>query len=147
MKIEGFFANLKNANEAVSELKKTGIEKAVVDMNDHYIDNRDVQTNALGTEAAASLTDLTQGSGSHIVEYRKSPLSAASPMSSGMGRFEEIADVNCRVIVDIDEADGDKAKQVIKAHGGEIENPHIRKPNIDRDADILGLNSVDELQR
>lgn len=125
MKIEGFFSNIKTANDAVDKLKSNGFNNAVVDINDHYIDDRNVQTNLPGTETSPSLSGLILKSDTAVVDRSKAPLTAADPMVSGMGTFDEIADVNSKVIVEADEKDADRVRQVIKSMGGDIESPNI----------------------
>ncbi|MCX8129622.1 MAG: hypothetical protein N3I35_05910 [Clostridia bacterium] len=120
MKVEGYFAGIKTANEAVSKLKGEGIQKAAVDINDHYRDDRNVETNVPGTETSVSLSGLVLESDGHGIGKGKSPLNAASPMVSGMAGFEEIADVNCKVIVYVDEENLEKVKQIIRETGGEL---------------------------
>ena len=54
------------------------------------------------------------------------PLAAASPMVSGMGGFEEIADVNYKVIVNTEDNNAEKAKQIIKKMGGDLNDPNFK---------------------
>jgi len=56
------------------------------------------------------------------------PLAAASPMVSGMGGFEEIADVNYKVIVNTEDNNAEKAKQIIKKMGGDLNDPNFKMP-------------------
>ena len=56
------------------------------------------------------------------------PLAAASPMVSGMGGFEEIADVNYKVIVNTEDNNVEKAKQIIKKMGGDLNDPNFKMP-------------------
>jgi hypothetical protein len=127
MKIEGFFKNIKRANKVVEELKKEGFSNAAVDINDHFTD-RNVETNLPGTVSAPSLSGLVLKSGDYAVERAKAPLTAASPMVSGMGGFEEIADVNYKIVVEADEKDIDKVKQIISKLGGNLDSPNINIP-------------------
>ncbi|KMT21916.1 hypothetical protein [Clostridium cylindrosporum] len=124
MKIKCFFEGFKNANQAVRELKSTGFSNAYVDINDHYVTGN-VTTNMAGTQSAPNLSGLVLGSERND---DPNPLLAASPMASGMGGFEEIADVNCCVIVETSEADAEKAIQVLKSLGGELDNPNFKIP-------------------
>lgn len=75
------------------------------------------------TDGSESLSDLVLNSGSNDVDKRTSPLAAANPMVSGIGDFEEITDFNCSVTVKIDNDDINKAEEIIKDMGGELENP------------------------
>jgi len=49
-------------------------------------------------------------------------------MASGMGGFEEIADVNYKVVVSANEKDKEKVNSIIKNLGGELENPNFKLP-------------------
>jgi hypothetical protein len=147
MKIEGYFANIKTGNEAVSKLKEAGFKKAVVDINDHYIDDRNVETNLAGTEMSTSLSGLVLESDSGGIGKGKSPLNAASPMVSGMAGFEEIADVNCKVIVEADDSNSDQVKKIIRDMGGDLEGPNFKKPRLDNDRDIAVYNAIDEINK
>lgn len=129
MKVYGYFRNMKDANEAVSKLKSQGMESAYMDINDHYVNHIDPGTNLAGGEEGYSLSSLVLGSGEDVIEDRsKTPLMAASPMASGMGGFEEIADVNCKVIVETSENDAKSAEDIIKSMGGELRRPNIYAP-------------------
>ncbi len=141
MKIEGYFDNSKAANKTVEKLKNLGFKEAFIDMNDHYSENRNVQTNLPGTETSGSLSGLVLESDAHGVVRDKGPLTAANPMVSGMGTFEEIADVNCRVVVESEEGNANKIKQIIREMGGNLENPNIKKPRIEN-SEEMALNSA-----
>lgn len=147
MKIEGYFGSMKLANEAVDKLKKAGFSNAVVDANEHYRDTRNVETNLVGTESGTSLSGLILESDAHGMGRGKSPLNAASPMVSGMAGFEEIADVNCRVIVEADKRRADMVKKIIKEKGGELESPNFKKPKIHDDRDLEMYNVLDQIRK
>lgn len=136
MKIKGFFDNLKSANKAIDELKKEGFNNAYLDANDHYIGNRNVQTNLPGTDGAGSLSDLVINSGSNNIERDEAPLAAANPMVSGMGSFEEITDINCSVIVETDRTTSAKAEEIIKNMGGMTDDPNVSRNKAISKADI-----------
>lgn len=128
MKIESFFSGIKAANEAVEALKKVGIN-AVVDINDHYTGNNNSGTNMPGTHSSTnSLASYVLSSDTPLSDPSLAPLAAASPMVSGMGGFEEIADVNYKVIVDSEGEDDEKAKQIIKKIGGDLNDPNFKMP-------------------
>lgn len=123
MKIEAFYEGIKNANEAVNKLKSEGIN-AYTDLNDH------LQFNTARNKEVAFLTtpsnaDLVLNSGNPSGVSDKSPLLAASPMVSGMGGFEEIADVKYKVIVETDSSNKKKAEDIIKSSGGSLDNPNL----------------------
>lgn len=142
MKIEAYFASTETANKAVEKLKASGFKDAFVDMNEHYNENRNVQTNLPGTESSVSLSGLVLESGAHGAQRDKAPLDAASPMVSGMGRFDEIADVNCKVIVETGEGDANKIRQILRDAGGDLESPNIRKPKIDNRDELFIKKSL-----
>lgn len=128
MKIESFFSGIKAANEAAEALKKVGIN-AVVDINDHYTGNNNSGTNMPGTHSSTnSLASYVLSSDAPLTDPSLGPLAAASPMVSGMGGFEEIADVNYKVIVNSEGNDGEKAKQIIKKMGGDLNDPNFKMP-------------------
>lgn len=128
MKIEGFFSGIKRANEVARELRRAGFGTAYVDINDHYAFDRNVQTNNVGTVTAPSLASLVLKSGDYTMDRTVSPMAAASPMVSGMGGFEEIADVNCKVIVEVNEETEKMAKSIISHMGGRLESPNVDVP-------------------
>lgn len=127
MKIKGYFSNLKDANEVVEKLKSQGFKNSFVDANDHYIGNRDVKTDLAGTSGGESLADLVLNSGANNVDRGNSPLSAASPMVSGMGSTEEITNINCCVVVDMNGGDTNLAESIIVDMGGILEDPNVSR--------------------
>jgi hypothetical protein len=127
MKIEGFYSSFKAANETLKVLKGDGFNNAFVDINDHY-NAMNIETNNVGTNDAPSLSELVLKSGNASVNTSIGPLAAASPMVSGMGGFEEIADVNCKVIVDVDEKDMQRVKGIMSNMGATLDNPNITIP-------------------
>lgn len=129
MKIESYFSGIKAANEAVVALKKVGINNAVADLNDHYTGNTNSGTNLPGTASSSnSLSSYVLSSDDPLGDPMLGPLAAASPMVSGMGGFEEIADVNYKVIVNTEDNNEEKAKQIIKKMGGDLNDPNFRMP-------------------
>ena len=136
MKIEGYFSSVKTANEVVAKLKGEGFKGAFVDINEH-INNAYSERGLLGTENIASLSQAVLGEGEKV----NSPLAAASPMASGMGGFEEIANINCKVVVEVGDRNLENAKNIINSMGGTTDDPNGRIPggldNISEDALIL----------
>lgn len=129
MKIEGYFTGIKAANETVEALKKVGIINAVADINDHYVGNDNAGINNPGTDSSTnSLASLVLRSDEPLSDPRLGPLVAASPMVSGMGGFQEIADVNYKVIVDTENKDAERAKQIMKKMGGDLNDPNFKMP-------------------
>lgn len=145
MELKGFFKNTKIANEALQKLHESGFKKALLDYNDHYNDDRNVRTNLPGTETSVSLSGLVLHSDdrSHI-ENGKEPLVAASPMVSGYGDFEEVADVNCVVIVEVDGNNEAKARQIIESNGGTFDNPNVDKPKIENANEYMIYKNLKE---
>ncbi len=143
MKIEGFFSTVKDANNAVNQLKEMGY-KAFVDINDHYIDDRNIQTNLAGTEESVSLSGLVLESDAVGAARDKSPLNAASPMVSGYGNFEEIADINCKIVVEANDKDSDKVKKTIQGVGGSLDSPNLNKPKFDNEMELSIYNTINE---
>ena len=149
MKIESYFSGIKAANEAVEALKKVGINDAVADLNDHYTGNDNPGTNLPTTSSSTnSLASYVLISDDPLGDPSLGPLAAASPMVSGMGGFEEIADINYKVIVNTDSENEEKAKQVITKMGGDLNDPNFKMPkgleNISID-DLVStmINSMD----
>lgn len=123
MKIEGYFSGIKAANEAVEALKKLGIQDAVADINEHYVGVSDPSSRGAGINPV-NLSDLVLTNDAHDA----GPLAAASPMVSGMGGFEEIADINYRVIVNTEDDTAEKAKQIIVKMGGDLRDHNFKMP-------------------
>jgi hypothetical protein len=129
MKIESYFSGIKAANEAVEALKKVGINNAVADLNDHYTGSNNTGTNTPGTASSSnSLSSYVLSSDDPLGDPMLGPLAAASPMVSGMGGFEEIADVNYKVIVNTEDNNAENAKQIIKKMGGDLNDPNFKMP-------------------
>lgn len=131
MKLEAFFTGIKNANEVVSKLKNEGIN-AYADINDHYQLNADVRHKEEGFLSTTSNSDLVINSGTPD----GNPMLAASPMVSGMGGFEEILDINYRVIVDTDSNKKKKAEEIIRSLGGSMESPNLNIQKHIKDIDL-----------
>lgn len=76
-----------------------------------------------------------------ILKGSNSPLAAASPMASGMGTFEEIASIDCKVVVEGNNKNIENAKHIISSMGGTTEDPNGKIPkgieNISEDALIF----------
>lgn len=142
MKIEAYFKGIKNANEAVSQLKNAGFNNSVADINDHYVEyNTGLNPVLPGNKNSPNLSSLVLNSGTYAEDPSKRPLNAASPMVSGMGGFEEITDVNYKVIVNLNEADIDKAKQIINEMGGDFKDPNLDLPH--RLEDLPNIDDTD----
>jgi hypothetical protein len=125
MKIQGFFSEISSANDAVKELQKLGFKNAFVDINDHYIENRNVSRNVAGTTNSTSLSELVLYSSSGNADEGSSPLAASDPMVSGFGSFDEVTDINYVVRVDTDNENSNKAKEILTNMGAELDNPNI----------------------
>ena len=139
MKIEAFFRGIKNANEVVDKLKREDI-KAYADINDHYQLNIDVENNKGHILSSPTNSGLVLNSGIPMEDRDKSPLLAASPMVSGMGGFEEIEDINYRVVVDADLNNKEKAEKIIRSLGGSMDNPNL---NIQKHIKGVDLSKAD----
>ena len=150
MKIESYFSGIKAANLAVDALKKIGINDAVADLNDHYTGSNNPGTNNPGTASSSnSLSSYVLTSDDPLGDPSLGPLAAASPMVSGMGGFEEIADINYKVIVNTDSKNAERAKQVITKMGGDLNDPNFKMPkgleNISLD-DLIS-NMINDMNR
>lgn len=124
MEIEAYFSGIKNANGAVEKLKLEGFNNAVVDLNQHTINYNNTKDTLKGI-TAYSISSVVMNSENTSDDITKGPLLAASPMASGMGNFEEIADINYKVILNIDSKDLDKVKRIISSHGGDFKDPNL----------------------
>jgi hypothetical protein len=121
MRIEGYFDSVKTANMAVERLKRSGFTGVSVDLNDANNRSRNIQTDLSGTGQASSLSGLVLGeTTANRMSVNSSPLSAASPMVSGMGTFNEIAGVRCKVIADAEEGESGGIQQIIREMGGDL---------------------------
>lgn len=127
MDIVGYFSGIKDANRALGELRKAGFSNASVDLNDHYIGNKNVERNIIGTENAQILSDLVINSGSPDSNIGEGPLLAASPMASGYGRTEEIADINYSLLVECSNDRAEEAREIIRQMGGMLDNPNVSR--------------------
>lgn len=127
MKIQGYFRGIKSAHEAAERLRSAGFGNVIVDINDHYEANNNIQTNVPGTENTPNLSSLVMHSGD-IDDDAASPLAAANPMVSGMGGFEEITDINYRIIVDAGTNKEQRVKDIINECGGELISPNLDLP-------------------
>ena len=140
MIIEGYFSSMKIANEVLAKLKSEGFKGAFVDINEHN-NNTYSQRGLVGTEEISSLSGAVLGEVNTRGGGGNSPLAAASPMVSGMGGFEEIANINCKVVVDVNEGSIENTKNIISSMGGTTDDPNGRIPggleNINEDALIL----------
>lgn len=143
MKIEGFFSGIKNANKTVEKLKSNGFNNCYTDINEHYIANNNVETNIPGTENTPSLSDLVLRSGDANEVSDKSPLIATSPMVSGYGDFEEIMDVNYKVVAEVDEKNLEKVSQLIKDMGGTLKSPNLNLPDRIKDLNLRNIDTKD----
>lgn len=135
MKLEVFFKGIKNANEAVNKLASEGIN-AYADINDHYQINTDVRKKEYSFLPTSSNSDLVINSGTTSGNEERSPMLAASPMVSGMGGFEEIADINYKVIIDAGPDSRRKAEEIIESLGGSLENPNLDIQNHIKDVNL-----------
>jgi len=139
IKTQGFFRTYKEANEALSELKKAGFNNAYVDIKDSDFDIN-VETNQPGTESSNnSLSALVLKSGEPLLNRTKAPLMAASPMASGMGVFEEVYDPRYKLVVETEEESTMSVKNIMKDRGGDLENPSIKMP---QGLENVGLEEV-----
>ena len=140
IKIEGYFSNIKRANEVLAKLKSEGFKGAFVDMNEHINDVYS-ERGLVGSKEISSLSEAVLGKSSNSGEGGSSPLAAASPMVSGMGSFEEVADINCKVVVNVNDENIENAKTIITSMDGTIDDPNIKIPggldNINEDELIL----------
>ena len=117
-----------NFGKAVEALKENGYDNAYSDLNTHEILNYTGGGNEGGAVNSPNLSSLVLNSSNSLYTTEQGPLAAASPMASGMGGFEEIADVNYKVVVSVNEKDREKVNSIIKNLGGELENPNVKLP-------------------
>jgi hypothetical protein len=129
MKLEGYFSGIKAANDAVETLKRAGITDAAADINEHYTGNNNPGINLPTTASSTnSLANYVLTSDIPLGDPMLGPMAAVSPMVSGYGKFEEIADVNYKVIVNADDSNAEKAKQIIVKMGGDLNDPNFKIP-------------------
>ena len=140
MKIEGYFSNIKTANEVLAKLKNEGFKGAFVDINEHRNDAYS-QSGPIGSKEISTLSGAVLGGSNESGYGVNSPLAAASPMVSGMGSFEEVADINCKVVVQVNDKNIENARNIIRSMEGTTDDPNARIPggleNINADALIL----------
>lgn len=119
MKIEGVFKNIKNANEALDDLKKAGFNNAFVDIYETYDENRNVNTNIVGLTNGYSLSELVLDSGNVDIPATKAPIAAANPDASGMSTGEDVLSGSYKIIVKSD-LNLEKVKEIIKNKNGKV---------------------------
>ena len=140
MKIEGYFSNIKAANETVEKLKSQGFKGAFVDINEHR-NSAYSQSGPIGSKEISTLSGAVLGDSNESGDGVNSPLAAASPMVSGMGSFEEIANIDCKVVVEVSDGNIENAKNIISSMDGTTDNPNVGIPegidNVNEDAIIL----------
>lgn len=144
MKLEGYFDSMKTANETVTKLKEAGYSKAVLDLNQEALDDWNAHIDPAGSVDAPTLSGLVLASGSGWGDGGN-PMQAASPMVSGMGGFEEIANVSCKVIVDTESGSSARAEEIIHQMGGTLDNPNVRKPRMTDETDIILEHALEQL--
>ncbi len=144
MKIEGFFRDIKTANQTVDKLKGSGFKNAFTDINEHFGSGGNGKRNVPGTQAGISLSGVVLDSALAGSATDTAPMLAASPMVSGMGGFEEIADINCKVVVETEEAEAHKVKRIIGEMGGTLESPNVKRPEIEEAAETKILENLNE---
>ncbi|MDD7796327.1 hypothetical protein [Clostridium sp. 'White wine YQ'] len=135
MKIEGYFESIKNANEAVEKLRNAGFKGAFVDINEHRNDAYS-QSGLVGSDVIPSLSQAVSGGIGNREEGANSPLAAASPMASGMGGFDEIASINCKVVAEVSDRNIEDAKKIITSMEGTTDDPNTKIPK--------GLDNINE---
>lgn len=143
---KAYFGEISAANNAIKELEKAGFSGAFVDINDHYIGNRNVKTNNPGTSTAPNLSQLILNSGSDGLDNGNSPLAAANPMVSGMSSLEEIANINYVVSVNISGKDSQKARDILKDNGGYLGNPNISGEKAISNAEVDLTKAISTLE-
>lgn len=140
MKIEGYFSSMKAANETVNKLKSQGLNGAFVDINEHRTEAYS-KDNQVASADIPTLSQAVLGTNNGAGDGSSSPLAAASPMASGMGGFEEIADINCKVVVEAADGNEENVKNTIRSMGGSTDDPNNKIPkgieNISEDELIL----------
>lgn len=143
MQVEAYFKSIKRANDTVNRFKVLGFNKVYSDIKDNSSTELNVRTNHAGTESSGSNSGLVLKSQGYAStdDPGKSPLEAASPMVSGMGGFEEIADFNCKVVVEVDSNNVNEVKNILSNMGGKLDNPDTNFPRHlegikNRDVDI-----------
>lgn len=120
-KIQAYFRKMLDANKAVESLNAHGYKGAHLDSVDDFMDEYSEEINFAGSETGPSLSALVLKSGRYIDNVGKAPLTAASPMVSGIGSFEHISDsLNTRLIVNVEESKVEDVKKLLKDMGGSL---------------------------
>ncbi len=116
MKINGYFYSLESANKASAYLKSMGY-KSYIDIIDKYADTYNDKQNIAGTKTGPTLASLVLKSG-YTFDIRKSPLLMSDPMISGMGYYDETADANIQLNVEVNDDKINDVVKVISSFGG-----------------------------
>lgn len=123
MRIEIYYKGIKNANEAVTELKNQGFNNTAVDLNDNYIDplnsNSDLSINFSNV---LNSSGVFYASGGNNLPYINST-------TSSFGSFKDIENTFYKVIVHSNSSDNEKLKEIIKSTGGKIKNYVLNNEN------------------
>ncbi|QAA35057.1 hypothetical protein [Clostridium manihotivorum] len=141
MKVEAYFDSIKTARETVDKLRNEGFKGAFVDINEHN-NNIYSQRGLVGSDEIPTLSSAVLGD-----DDNNSPIAAASPMASGMAGFEEIANINCKVVVEANDGEVEGAKSIIKDMGGTTENYNTGRipEGLDKiNEDYLILKNLDD---
>ena len=116
MVIESYFDSLRYANRAIEKLNRDGLGNAFLDLKTDNLRQEVDVTGPSGTENGDSLAGLVRGSKG--ISADKAPLIDADPAVSGMGDFDEITNLNYKVLVKIDDEKKDEAMKTLKDMGG-----------------------------
>lgn len=116
MRVKAYFYSLSNANKVKEELNKMGI-KSFIDIIDKYADTYNDKRNIAGTVTGPSLASLVLKSG-YPFDIRKSPLMMSDPMISGIGDYEEVADFNIQLNIDVTDDKIDSVSKIVNSYNG-----------------------------
>lgn len=120
-KIEVCFKKMLDAKKAVGALREMGYKNAHLDAVDNVFSEYSEEITFTGTTTVASLSALILNPGGRLDDLGKAPLIAASPMISGFGSFEHVADnLRTRLIVKVEDDKLEEVRQTLREYGASV---------------------------
>lgn len=123
MEIKGYFNDLKTATETVKRLKENGFEDAYIDTGSGDRKGGDPISDLVNVYGGDGLSNIAFNSGLEGIGSIGSPLNGENPMITNAGTTEDITDVNCCVVVNMEGGNQELAESIIINMGGSLEDP------------------------
>ncbi len=117
--ILSYFKSMDDAKTAKEVLLQKGFDTVQIDTIDLIPDVDNAQLNSPISGSSTSQAGLSLYQGENILSPDAKILQAASPMVSGYGNFEEVADTNVILTVVTESERVREAVNIIEKHGGD----------------------------